>query len=104
MSKNKQMWTTRYFECRDGPYLINVTPAFVNCNTTFINLDSTCQSGGDEYINNKELFETEREAIFDCIKTVDLHKQELIKAQQELDNLKFKLQDKLNNIKNEKLN
>lgn len=76
MSDNKQMWTTRNVTSHRGPYLITVTRAFINNNNTFINLDSTCESGSDEYIGKDELFETEREAILDYLKILNIRKKD----------------------------
>lgn len=45
MSDNKQMWTTCNVTPHRSPYLITVTRAFINDDDTFINLDSTCESG-----------------------------------------------------------
>lgn len=73
------MWTTRYAEYRGGPYLINVTRAFTSDNTCYINLDSICESGGDEYIDISELFQTEKEALDSCIEKFQLKKEVLKK-------------------------
>lgn len=76
MSDNKQMWTTCNVTPHRSPYLITVTRAFINDDDTFINLDSTCESGSDEYIGKDELFETEREAILGYLKVLNTKKKE----------------------------
>jgi hypothetical protein len=90
-----QMWTTRNADYRGGPYLIKITRAFKNSDDTYINLNSVCESGSDEYITINELFNTEKEAIEANINSLNLEKTELInrylKISDKIDNLERKL-------------
>lgn len=72
-----KVWTTRNYINRGSPYLIRITGAFINDTDHFINLDSICESGSDEYIHKDELFLTEKEALNSCIKDLHLKKQRL---------------------------
>jgi hypothetical protein len=76
MNNKKQMWTIRNVTPQRSPYLITVSRAFTNHDDMFINLDSTCETGSDEYINSDELFETEREAILGYLKILNIRKKD----------------------------
>lgn len=89
------MWSTHNIIVTGTPVLIRVEKAFTKDETYFINLDSTCEAGSDEYLNKEHLFELESDAIIHGLNILKTRKIDLMRKYNEADYLYSSLLDKL---------